>query len=32
MIAQQMWDLVENIEDQPFEHSLNVIKNKINKQ
>lgn len=30
-IAQQMWDLVEQIEGNPFEHTLKVIKEKIDK-
>ena len=28
-IAQQMWDLVENIEGQPFKHTLSAIKQRI---
>jgi thymidylate synthase (FAD) len=28
-IAQQMWDLVSNIEGNPFEHTLNAIKNRL---
>lgn len=28
-IAQQMWNLVENIENNPFKHTLDVIKEKI---
>jgi len=30
-IAQQMWDLVEGIEGQPFKYSLEAISNRINK-
>jgi thymidylate synthase (FAD) len=29
IIAQEMWNLVENIEGKPFKHTLNIIKNKI---
>ena len=29
-IAQQMWDLVENIEGQPFRHTLKAISERIN--
>ena len=28
-IAQEMWNLVENIEGNPFKETLTVIKNKI---
>lgn len=28
-IAQEMWNLVSNIEGNPFEHTLNAIKNKL---
>jgi len=31
-IAQQMWDLVENIEGQPFKYSLSSIKQKLEKE
>lgn len=30
-VAQQMWDLVENIPGKPFEHTLLAIKERINK-
>lgn len=30
-IAQQMWNLVESIPGNPFEHTLSAIKNRINK-
>jgi len=32
MIAQQMWNLVETIDERPFSETLRVIKNKINNE